>query len=352
MSGISFILTTYLCPSLLIGKNCFRFCYSCLITWLSEGRTCPEDNTPLNVEDIFPDTIADREIQQLRVRCAGDECEHVSSVHDYHHHQSQCHLIQKTSSESVTCPQCGELLDQSHDHRHKTLICPNVKVACMFASAGCERKVARKDVQHHLESSLIHHMKLLSEKLTKVHQIQQAEKILCHQHEEEDACTSLPSSPLQREHHQHQQGIRMSGSNLHSQARLIRSVQTTHQSNNIEEIFPLFRELYQKVINLEQNQCQYEIRISQLNSQVEKLKFEKEETFSKSLNGEFVWRIKDFNSIYQKLRHNHNFVIYSKGFYTSYYGYKVCLRSNLYIAKGELSLLSCSRVVFLFCSDN
>ena len=125
-----------------------------------------------------------------------------------------------------------------------------------------------------------------------------------------------------------------------------------HQSNNIEEIFPLFRELYQKVINLEQNQCQYEIRISQLNSQVEMLKFENEETFSKSLNGEFVWRIKDFNSIYQKLRHNHNFVIYSKGFYTSYYGYKVCLRSNLYIAKGELSLLSCSRVVFLFCSDN
>ena len=106
------------------------------------------------------------------------------------------------------------------------------------------------------------------------------------------------------------------------------------------------------MINLEQNQCQYEIRISQLNSQVEKLKFEKEETFSKSLNGEFVWRIKDFNSIYQKLRHNHNFVIYSKGFYTSCYGYKVCLRSNLYIAKGEFSLLSCSRVVFLFCSDN
>ena len=106
------------------------------------------------------------------------------------------------------------------------------------------------------------------------------------------------------------------------------------------------------MINLEQNQCQYEIRISQLNSQVEKLKFENEETFSKSLNGEFVWRIKDFNSIYQKLRRNHNFVIYSKGFYTSYYGYKVCLRSNLYIAKGELSLLSCSRVVFLFCSDN
>ena len=89
------------------------------------------------------------------------------------------------------------------------------------------------------------------------------------------------------------------------------------------------------MINLEQNHCQHEIKISQLSSQVEKLKLEKEENVSKSLNGEFVWRIKDFESIYGKLRNNHNFVIYSQGFYTSFYGYKVCLRSNLYISKGR-----------------
>ena len=40
------------------------------MTWLSEGRTCPDDNTTLTPDNIFPDAIARREIQQLTVRCA------------------------------------------------------------------------------------------------------------------------------------------------------------------------------------------------------------------------------------------------------------------------------------------
>ena len=69
-------------------------------------------------------------------------------------------------------------------------------------------------------------------------------------------------------------------------------------------------------------------------SQVEALKIEKEEILNRSLNGEYVWRIKDFSGYHQKMRNSHNFVIYSKGFYTSYYGYKVCLRSNIYFSEG------------------
>ena len=100
----------------------------------------------------------------------------------------------------------------------------------------------------------------------------------------------------------------------------------------------LIRELYQKVINLEQNQCQNEIKISQLASQIESLKADKEEILHRNSNGEFVWKIKDFSSYHQKLRNSHSFVIYSKGFYTSYYGYKVCLRSNVYFSEGKMSL--------------
>ena len=85
---------------------------------------------------------------------------------------------------------------------------------------------------------------------------------------------------------------------------------------------------------MEQNQCQSDIKISQLLSQVEALKIEKEEILNRSLNGEYVWKIKDFSSYHQKMRNSHNFVIYSKGFYTSYYGYKVCLRSNIYFSEG------------------
>ena len=90
------------------------------------------------------------------------------------------------------------------------------------------------------------------------------------------------------------------------------------------------------MINLEQNQCQNEIKISQLASQIETLKADKEEILHRNSNGEFVWKIKDFSSYHQKLRNSHSFVIYSKGFYTSYYGYKVCLRSNVYFSEGKM----------------
>ena len=76
-------------------------------------------------------------------------------------------------------------------------------------------------------------MKLLTEKFTKFQQIQQAEKVLassCQQNcelEEEGFSNSLP---LQRET-SNGVGIRMSGSNLHSQARLIRSVEQRAQDD-------------------------------------------------------------------------------------------------------------------------
>ena len=74
-----------------------------------------------------------------------------------------------------------------------------------------------------MEKDSVSHMKLLAEKLTKVQQLQQAERVFscnCQTEEEEYSANSLPSSPLQRNY----QGVRMSGSNLHSQTRLIRLV--------------------------------------------------------------------------------------------------------------------------------
>ena len=54
----------------IIWRITHRFCHSCIMTWLSEGRTCPDDNTTLTPDHIFPDSIARREIQQLSVRLA------------------------------------------------------------------------------------------------------------------------------------------------------------------------------------------------------------------------------------------------------------------------------------------
>ena len=71
-----------------------------------------------------------------------------------------------------------------------------------------------------MEQSTDVHMKLLADKLAKVQQLQQAQNIYscdCRQ-DEENSANSLPSSPFERDYH----GVRLSGSNLHSQASLIK----------------------------------------------------------------------------------------------------------------------------------
>ena len=82
----------------------------------------------------------------------------------------------------------------------------------------------RGELQRHLDTSATHHMRLLADKLTKLQQVQQAERVMSRvwSTEEEEECSSLPASSdttLTRTEHQ---AVRRSGSNLHSQARLIR----------------------------------------------------------------------------------------------------------------------------------
>ena len=91
--------------------------------------------------------------------------------------------------------------------------------------------------------------------------------------------------------------------------------------------------MYQRVVSLEQVGLRQGQVVCELTSQIKQMRSDKEELLNRHSNGQFVWRIKRFSDYHQKLRSNHNFIIYSKGFYTSFYGYKVCLRSNLYIRK-------------------
>lgn len=46
-------------------------------------------------------------------------------------------------------------------------------------------------------------------------------------------------------------------------------------------------------------------------------------------HGVFVWKITDFNKRFQEAKTNKNSILYSPGFYSSYYGYKTCLRIHL-----------------------
>ena len=100
------------------------------------------------------------------------------------------------------------------------------------------------------------------------------------------------------------------------------------------------RELYQRVISLEQKSCQQEIKMEQLEQQLARTQLTQEDdSTGRYCNGSFVWKIRNFSEIHQKMRNCHSFVVYSRGFYSSVFGYKMCLRSNVYYAEGEDSII-------------
>ena len=104
--------------------------------------------------------------------------------------------------------------------------------------------------------------------------------------------------------------LRMSGSNLHSTQRLL-------------------KDLFHRVVALEQKNRQIEILNVNIREQIRQLKLKNDrdeenwEMLGKTCNGKFVWKIVNFSDQYQKMLQNNQYVIYSHPFYTSPFGYKV-----------------------------
>ena len=113
------------------------------MTWLNEGKTCPDDNCSLGEGDIFPDTMAHREILQLKVRCPNvkEGCDVTMAVADVESHiRQQCghrRVAQgQRHGESVTCASCGELVPEKSISRYRSLLIPpfNDRIKCFYAS--------------------------------------------------------------------------------------------------------------------------------------------------------------------------------------------------------------------------
>ena len=162
------------------------------MTWLSEGRTCPDDNTTLTPDHIFPDSIARREIQQLSVRLAlcldsfvkslndpscrcvhaGQGCQEIMTVAQVPDHLSTCPFSRLSDDQILTCPQCGDTLDLEPDQEldpvlssHQALVCPRALVACSLAPMDCDQRPTRGEVRAHMEREAGHHMRLLADKV-------------------------------------------------------------------------------------------------------------------------------------------------------------------------------------------
>lgn len=185
----------------------------------------------------------------------------------------------------------------------------------------------RKDIGDHVQRQTQKHLQLVCEKLMKLHQIQNTMSSV-EATSESNSNDTDDVSPLTRTY---------SGSTIQSTQRLL-------------------KDLFRRMVQLEQKNCQMEIENRRLSERVSEAEAAVEartrEDLGRFCNGKYVWKISgyvvhtawlnseggltksgiplhSFSSFHEKMRHSHSFVLYSKGFYTSPFGYRMCLRCNV-----------------------
>lgn len=93
------------------------------------------------------------------------------------------------------------------------------------------------------------------------------------------------------------------------------------------------RNLYEKIVILEQANRELSITVSNQKSHLEAM-------YLRTCNGFYIWRLKSFREKLAAMKNDHLQMFYSPEFYTSPYGYKICARINISSNdKNYLSLL-------------
>nr|XP_034192376.1 TNF receptor-associated factor 6-like isoform X2 [Osmia lignaria] len=255
-----------------------------------EGACCPVDSKPLKSEsDLFRDLYTSREISQQRTRCPYQQfgCEVKLSPVDMEAHINQC--MYKRS-----------LPDSQIMH-------------CHFKNVGCSETFYTEENLHtHLERNINHHLTMVLKALPQVSTSQNNVSAMV-------AESKLWDPP-------------------------------SKSANSLEKPEPslewqqLLKNLYERIVLLEQQNRELSITISnqktQLTTLQTSLRFNQEELFLRSCNGVYIWRLHSFQEKLRSMMNDSLKMFYSPGFYTSLNGYKICARINVSSKDPEfLSLL-------------
>ncbi|XP_066246368.1 TNF receptor-associated factor 6 [Euwallacea similis] len=255
-----------------------RFCRNCIHDWLQKGNAaCPVDNMKLDKnKDIFPDNFTRREISQQRTKCPNivRGCLIELSPLDVEEHLLVCEF------------RPPELPDHE-------------KLRCIFVNIGCYEKFEDDpELQRHLEQNIQQHLALVSQAYSKA-TINQSN---------ESASSALAQAnfwdpPSKQE--------------------------SSSQLNQDENMQNLLRALYEKIVYLEQKTREQDIIIANMSQQVSNYSTTISNFQQRYCNGSFIWHFNDFKTKITAMRENMRLMHYSPGFYTSPYGYKLCIRINL-----------------------
>ncbi|XP_075936394.1 TNF receptor-associated factor 2-like [Anarhichas minor] len=345
-----------------------RFCSYCFNRTVSNG---PQKCSACIKEDIFedptsilkqgcafPDNAVRREVENLSAVCINESCSWKGSIKDYElNHEGKCEFM------IIPCPSCKERIRFNEQERHNERECPERTLNCKY----CKEPFHFKNIKAHDEicpkypmicegcakkkiprEKYVDHIKFCSKFRTpcRFHVVgcdMSVEKEKIHDHERAFAYEHLNLLL------HYIMGMKLQ---LHSEKTKVvelgrRCTELEVKSGTFENVVcVLNREVERFATTMEASNRQHKLdqdKIEALSNKVRQLErtvglkdltvAEMEgrlrEMSATTFDGVFVWRISDFAKKRQDAIAGRAPAMFSPAFYTSKYGYKMCLRIYL-----------------------
>ncbi|XP_074218790.1 TNF receptor-associated factor 2 isoform X2 [Camelus bactrianus] len=342
-----------------------RYCSCCLTSILSSGpQNCAacvhegiyEDGVSiLESSSAFPDNAARREVESLPAVCPSDGCTWKGTLKEYEScHEGHCPFM------LTECPACKGLVRLGEKEQHLEHECPERSLTCRHCRAPCcsadvrahhqvcpkfpltcdgcgKKKISRERVegeqqQEHEAQHLREHLAMLLGALLEAGPRPGNGRPLLGQGEPGgwDAITLGP------------------GMGLSAAAELLQRCEALERKTATFEniVCVLNREVERVAVTAEACGRQHRLdqdRIEALSNKVQQLErsiglkdlamadLEQKvhEMEASTFDGVFIWKISDFARKRQEAVAGRTPAIFSPAFYTSRYGYKMCLRAYL-----------------------
>ncbi|XP_026153472.1 TNF receptor-associated factor 2-like [Mastacembelus armatus] len=345
-----------------------RFCSYCFNRTVSNG---PQKCNACIKEDIFedptsilkqgcafPDNAVRREVENLSAVCINESCTWTGSIKEYElNHEGKCEFM------IIPCPSCKERIRFSEQERHNERECPERTLNCKY----CKEPFHFKNIKAHDEicpkypmicegcakkkiprEKYVDHIKFCSKFRTpcRFHVVgcdMSVEKEKIHDHERAYAYEHLNLLL------HYIMGMKLQ---LHSEKTKVaelgrRCTELEVKAGTFENVVcVLNREVERFATTMEASNRQHKLdqdKIEALSNKVRQLErtvglkdltvAEMEgrlrEMSATTFDGVFVWRISDFAKKRQDAIAGRAPAMFSPAFYTSKYGYKMCLRIYL-----------------------
>nr|XP_012639981.1 TNF receptor-associated factor 2 isoform X1 [Microcebus murinus] len=345
-----------------------RYCSFCLTTILSSGpQNCAacvhegiyeEGISILESSSAFPDNAARREVESLPAVCPSDGCTWKGTLKEYEScHEGRCPLM------LTECPACKGLVRLGDKERHSEHECPERSLSCRHCRAPCpgadtkahhevcpkfpltcdgcgKKKIPREKFQDHIKTCgkcrvpcRFHSVGCLETVEREKQQEHEAQWLQGH-------LAMLLSSVLEAKP--------LCGDQSQVGSELLQRCETLERKTATFEniVCVLNREVERVAMTAEACSRQHRLdqdKIEALSNKVQQLErsiglkdlamadLEQKvlEMEASTYDGVFVWKISDFARKRQEAVAGRTPAIFSPAFYTSRYGYKMCLRIYL-----------------------